>query len=288
MHRRSIVVIIGLALLGVATAWGLRDFREGSQARPPVDRKIAAGEVQPDESKAGLEGSSPPHQTHQDPMRALEANPEYEAELEASNLASSLPAHAARAQRDPVFAYALASALQSCSVVEEVDANFRDNISAKLSADKAEEVAEEINDQYAHCSGLEFTAEQRYNLVELAAQAGVLDAQVNFRAVAADHVASEAALRDPGLLNRYKRSVRYYARRAALTGRPDALYNAYEVMSSDLFGSPDPVAAHAYLVAFERSSTSARARTLLSRNEDDLDAAQLAEARALARKMMER
>lgn len=190
-----------------------------------------------------------------------------------------------QAKDDPALAYGVAEALFNCRNIEAAEEQLVNDDMNGMSELQKVAAAKEIDELAAACAGLDDTSEIRYDLVSDAAKAGILDAQINYRAIAADFVASEAALKREDTSGEFKRNVVRFAEAAARSGRADALYNAYDVYSSDIFGVKDPVVAHAYLLAYQKKTRSNGAASLVQAEQKQLSAQQLERAQRLAGSM---
>lgn len=219
--------------------------------------------------------------------RVLRANPQYDAEIARMPLNENMPELLERASGDPPFAYSLAMALQNCASAESAQDTLLEDLPQGLPEAEKEKVVQAFVERSAPCADLQANStELRYDLVNSAAAAGVLEAQIYYRALAAPFVASEGAMARDGVMEEYKRKTVAYAREAAKTGEREALYNGYDVVSNGLFGKPDPVLAHAYLNAFHLARPTKQSAFLLDASRKGLTTQQLAQAEALRSSLM--
>ncbi|MGY0611941.1 hypothetical protein ACW7G5_06825 [Luteimonas sp. A501] len=217
--------------------------------------------------------------------RALtRADPGHATELSRLNLADSMANLEQRAQGDPAFAYALATALATCDTAQVADETFTENAAQLVRPDDLEAAAATHNELFRPCHGLtSSTAEQRFDLITSAAARGVIEAQIDYRGLAAEFLSTEAALSRPGIMDTYKGNVVAFASAAAASGDPPALYNAFEVFDSPLFGAHDPIKAHAYLLAYGTvKGGSPQFQALVRSHAGSLGAKDLAAAQAYA------
>jgi hypothetical protein len=193
-----------------------------------------------------------------------------------------MPALLERANGDPPFAYSLAMAIQNCAAAESARNTLLEDLPQDLPDSEKQTAVQALAEQSALCADLQANAsELRYDLANSAAAAGVLEAQIHYRALAAPFVASEGAMARNGVMEEYKRRSVQYAREAAKTGEPGALFNAYDVISSGLFGKPDPVLAYAYLNSYHLARPTKQSAFLLDASKKGLTTQQLAQAEAL-------
>lgn len=190
-----------------------------------------------------------------------------------------------RAHHDPDFGFALAMQLQECVTQKEDVDSLADADLGRLSSRERDSLLQQLAAAEAHCHGIENSPKQRYELIDRAAAAGIIDAQVAFRAVAADFFQTEEAIMRSGAIDEFKAKTVRYAIEAARSRQPSALYNAYDVTSNPMFGSVDPVTSLAYLLAYNHVSSGKGAR-LIPMAQRNLSAAQLASAQRMAQQLL--
>ncbi|MBN6150470.1 hypothetical protein JR065_08965 [Xanthomonas sp. AmX2] len=265
-------LLIAISLIGAAIifAWTMWREKDESGATLPPSAAVA-------QSERTIGNAPPPSSPHGDRggKKISLGTP----------LTEQLVSLGHQAKDDPALAYGVAEALFNCRNIEAAEDQLVNGDMNGMSELQKVSAAKEIDDASAACAGLGDTSEVRYDLVSNAARAGILDAQINYRAIAADFVASEAALKRDDTSREFKRNAVFFAETAARTGRADALYNAYDIYSSDIFGVRDPVVAHAYLLAYQKKARSNGAASLVQAEQKQLSAQQLERARRLAGSM---
>ncbi|MCB1561702.1 MAG: hypothetical protein KDI75_11520 [Xanthomonadales bacterium] len=169
------------------------------------------------------------------------------------------------AQSDPSLAYALSDALLKCSISGGFYSRLSDSLDKKeISPDKAESQLGQIESLRNPCVGLDDAhTELRFDLAAMAARAGILEAQMNYKALAADFVSSREVLRRPEAVREYVDNVRRFTVEAAATGDPNALFNAYDLFSNGIFTEPDVGRAYHYLRQYNDAMQSDMSRLAL-------------------------
>lgn len=281
MGKGRIIVFAMLALVAAAAYIALKPPSEPS-------RTTVAREPDSTKSRPAGSGTSAVHTRDVAARRGSStrprprADPLYGAELARLPLSANMPKLLERASADPPFAYSLAMALQSCAAAESARDTLLEDLPHDLPDSEKEKAVQALVELSAPCADLPANAnELRYDLVNSAAEAGVLEAQIHYRALAAPFVASEGALARNGVMDEYRRKSVEHAREAARSGEPGALFNAYDVISSGLFGQPDPVMAYAYLNAYHLARPTKRSALLLDASKKSLTTQQLTQAEAL-------
>lgn len=216
-----------------------------------------------------------------------QANPQYEQELQSVVLTPQLDLLLERSKKDPAFAYALAVTLQDCSNLGlEEQAYLEKAESVEHGREFGMEQDALLEKKQKRCEGVDRSAELRHDLIDRAASSGIVEAQIAFRAIGAEFVASEAAMKRKGAMEQYKQNTLKYAYEAARSGSPEALFNAYEVVSSGLFAPRNEALAYSYLYAYSKVKPSPRTSHLLAIEGRRLSANDLARAQSAAESMV--
>ncbi|MEO6103408.1 MAG: hypothetical protein ABIP44_07200 [Pseudoxanthomonas sp.] len=186
----------------------------------------------------------------------------------------------ARAEREPAFAYTLASTLHECA---QRDQTYR-SIEGRLKTLSAERVAASLakaEARFAKCDGL--SADQidaRFEMVERAARAGVLEAQIEYQGMVRVALNTGSALRTPGAVDRMRANAVAFAEAAARSGDSRGIYQAFEIYSLNFLVPRDNVRAYQYALAYSRVRPGLTANTMLSGLEQRMSPDELARARA--------
>jgi TPR repeat protein len=98
----------------------------------------------------------------------------------------------------------------------------------------------------------------------LAAEAGVVEAQVAYPALASQELTPEVMARDTRRVERYKADSMRFLKRAASAGSVDALNELAHSYQQGVITAADPVLSYAYMSAAERSGLVSSAGRLLS------------------------
>lgn len=170
----------------------------------------------------------------------------------------------------PAQAYAAASDLLSCSQLEGEFPLPPGSTDA--------EVAEIIRSREilrAECNrGLD-TSHSMYDLAKFAAEAGDVDAQVNFSLFASMHFARQEDTPDPATVQEFRQDTMRYLGKAAASGSVDALQRLAIAHEEGTYGGADPVKAYAYARAFASRHPSGLSLDNLRRLERELSAEQV-------------
>lgn len=193
--------------------------------------------------------------THRAPVIAtprLRANPADSESLQALVLATQFKELRERASKDPRFAFALASALHTCSGADAAyHALARD---ADLPNVQPEKKLEALNRKYAMCAGLSAADfEQQYELMTMAAKAGVLDAQIRYVEVAAWAISSGYVQRTPNAMDEVRANMEDFLVAASRSGDPEALYRTFTMYNRGGLVPRDPVRAFQYFEQYSRN-----------------------------------
>lgn len=214
------------------------------------------------------------------PVRIPDSRTE-KAWLDGLNLADNLEDLTARARHNPALAHALARALQQCSIADTAYAALAENAGRNLGPEQASKAMTAMDKQFEKCVGLSGSHQAlMFELAGLAANAGILEAQLDYQSLAGAYASGDAVLKDPKALAEYVDNVKQFTARAAATGDPNALYRAYELHSDGKFGNPDPVRAYRYLVELHRARSDAFSQRLLDRHSAAMSPNQLRAAQA--------
>jgi hypothetical protein len=202
-------------------------------------------------------------------VSALTDAPDYDVsiaeELNQLVLQDRLPELLDRAKRDPSMAYALSLALAQCAMADDAYASLSASADKLGGVDKAQARMKEFEHVFAKCKGMQGTnLELRYDLVTSAANAGLQNAQINYRTMAGQYVLSGEALRRPSVAQEYHDNVVRFTTLAAKSGHPDALMAAFDLYSDGMFIPPDKVAAYRYLSAYAHAKPGTTSRKALA------------------------
>lgn len=115
-----------------------------------------------------------------------------------------------------------------------------------------------------------------------AAEAGVVEAQVAYAALASTELSQEALLRDPQKAERFKRDAMRYLHEAAWVGSVDALSELAHAYHDGMITRRDPVAAYAYMDAVAKTGLVPSAPRVLGMWGAQLSPGQLQAARTLS------
>lgn len=115
-----------------------------------------------------------------------------------------------------------------------------------------------------------------------AAEAGVVEAQVAYPALASSELTQDALLREPYRAEQFKRDALRYLHRAASIGSVDALNELAHAYDAGVLTKRDPVAAYAYMDVVARTGLVPSAYRLLGMWGARLSAGELQAARTLA------
>lgn len=201
------------------------------------------------------------------------------AEINGQTIADSFEALLARTRNNPGFAYALATALQHCS---RADATYRslEVRASKQTAAASQAALAEADEAFRKCKGLTSKQlEERSRLMEVAARAGVLEAQIEFRDIAEAALQDRSAIRQPGAMDALRAKVEAFTTAAAGSGDQRGLYAAYKFYSDGYFVQPDFVRAHSYATAFARLNPGLASQRTLAWLENQMTAEQLRRVR---------
>lgn len=222
--------------------------------------------------------------------RIARADPRYDQELRSVPLAPQFDLLLERAKKDPGFAYSLAAVLRDCSNLSLEEAAYLEKADSSAEYGREFEVEQHalLAEKQKRCEGVSNSAELRHDLIDRAASSGVVEAQIAFRAIAADFIASEGAMKRKNAMEQYKAKTLKYAYEAARSGSPEALFNAYDVASSGLFAPRNDVLAYSYLYAYSDVRPSPRTSRLLATESKRLSASELASAQDAAKKIFAR
>jgi len=281
--RRNHLIVLGLAVAILAAA---------SFARLALPEKEASGDATTGGVPATRTADVPPegvasrgHDEASVSAQAMPAQvrnqaiPAYKREIDSLRIQENLEQLKTKAQRDPVFAYALAMALLQCSTADAAYGALSDSAGRAYSAQQAAATETVLNRELEKCRGLkDRNLELRFDLATQAARAGVLDAQIDYRTLGAEFVLSESALRRPGAAAEFSQNVRLFTVRAASSGDPRALYNAFSLFSDGMLVKPDPVTAYRYLRKFNDAKNTSFSHRALAEYGATLTPEQLAEA----------
>lgn len=229
--------VSGLAILAIT---GIALYtRDGNTGAPP---NTEAGNASVAQDNSVSPGVVPARRTIRDaePIVARQNNPEH------AQIVSA-------ALRTPRSAYELSMELQECSNLDRL-VDKHESLSERLDETQMASAKSYLDAQVQKCLPLlgmhESTA---YDLIHHAANAGLLEAQVTFPAVAATYInSSQRNMLDDDLIRRFKSDSVRFAVSAANTGEPRGLYHAYTVYLDGLFTEPDYRKAHYYLSEYAK------------------------------------
>jgi hypothetical protein len=156
-----------------------------------------------------------------------------------------------RARRDPVFAYALARALNQCSQSDKQRSDAKRLMAInKIHAEQRLEVLEK---RFAMCVGLdESQIAFQYELMAAAARAGIYEAQLDYRDVVGEAMRTGHAARNPNVMDEMRANFEAFTLAAARTGQPEALYRAFSMYDNGRLVMQNPVEAYRYLEMYRR------------------------------------
>lgn len=115
----------------------------------------------------------------------------------------------------------------------------------------------------ANCNELpEIYKEDPFRQLRLMAEAGVIEAQVAYPALASQALTQEELLRNPHKAEEFKRDSMRYLHRAAASGAVEALNELAHTYNQGVITQRDPIVAYAYAEAVSRTGLVPSAQTL--------------------------
>jgi len=203
-------------------------------------------------------------------------------QIDSTDLASDYDRVSSVAKTDPTIAYGLALALAECQqLAARYEGISEVNDSAAVSPKTTESMLDSADAAAARCKGLsEDQLASQAELLERAAEAGVLDAQLNYSTILASSVLSPSSIARPEKIIEYKKKSIDYLNRAALAGEPKALLQLGLAYQDGILADKSASRAYAYTYAYGMTGASKRTGKLLTQMEAGLSAAELARARA--------
>lgn len=265
MDKKSAgILLLMVTILVVAISWLTSGFPDS----PSIDKAavVEGTDSTPEASSTNVADHEERATGSRTPSKMLNrAAGDEIARIDGLNLANNLQALAEEAKTNPRLAYALSMAILQCSIADRAYAGMSEQVRTAQSAKTAEKQLSDMERVYRKCDGLKGDhLELQFDLAGQAGQAGVLEAMKNYRMLAAGFVVSEAALRRPTASVEFANNVKSFTARAAETGDPDALYNAYALYSDGVIVKPDPVLAYRYLSRFNRARSTGFGPSALS------------------------
>jgi hypothetical protein len=247
MTEAKRAVLIFAAVGAVLAAWLFRDMplishaptgaRDGTRSSSDDQRRSATGRITQN-ARASFEIG--PASSNVDPGDRPW--------LDSILLADQFDSLLARAQKDPAFAYSLSHALYACSRADRTFRGIQDSLARRDPREHPEIRLKTAEAEFAKCSGLRpEQMDHRYELLNRAAAAGVLDAQLNYRGLAASDISNGSAVRIPNRVDEIRTNVEAVTVAAARTGDKKAVYNAYALYADGLLLERDNVLAYQYL-----------------------------------------
>lgn len=151
----------------------------------------------------------------------------------------------------PTEAYEAAMGLAECSAMVETSTQPNQAMGMQTASQQTARAVAFCND-LAQDSSI-------YDLAKHAAESGVVEAQLDFPAIAALAFKDEEKALDAKLIEDYKRSSIRYLQSAARAGKIEALQRLSEAYRVGRFSQSDPKLAYAYALAYAQRSGSAMA-----------------------------
>jgi hypothetical protein len=266
MTRSMKIALAAMAVLAAVTvvSLGIRDrgARSGDSApRLSADQEVPATTKAPNSERMVFTPASVLPAGRPIPKY----NPAVMEEINGLQLRDSMPELMKRAQRDPSTAYALALSLAQCAMADSAYQGLASSAEQMGGPAKLEARMKEYEKTFAKCQGVTSkNLELRFDLTTSAANAGLVEAQLQYRATGAEYVLSEEALRRPSVAQEYHRNAISYINRAAASGDPNALMAAFSLYSDGMLLPPDRAVAYRYLKAYAQANPNGPAQNLLA------------------------
>lgn len=269
-----VVLVLGLLAGGIYYAARFSPYAEPKEVSPSEvpnalgERAAPTGAMEP-----SVRAGSRPNNA------AARVDPSLKVELDGLVLKDHLPDLAERARKNPSLAYALTRALAQCAIRKTAY-----DALAKTAAKSGNEAAiqrqsENLDKIFAKCRGLDGSeAALQFELAGIAARANILEAQVEYGALAGSYAKSEAILARPEIIAQYRNNVIDFTHRAAATGDPRGLLAAYGLYANGFFVPVDKVRAYRYLAAYANANPSQSTRDDLARFAAQLTPEELSQA----------
>ena len=197
----------------------------------------------------------------------------------------------ADAKKQPVLAFSLAKLLFECKTLASTLSSSEELIALeKVPRENKERLLSGMERKAARCEGLN---EQQINsyvdMMDFAAQSGVVEAQLSYSGYVADAMMSPESIANPQRIVDYKRKSLEYYNRALGAGEVKALGLLASAYEDGILAEKDPYKAYVYAYTYAISKGGgASANQWLAQMEAALTASQLQSARSEAQQVYAR
>lgn len=250
-------LIFTLAILLFAAAGAFILWQQKASRAP--EKSVNISQSKTDLETAGIHGQEGPpesddpsrnHGSRSNPMNTgtPTASDDDYAFIDSLILADEIDHLLERAKSDPSLSYALADRLTDCAVIPDALDAIESGSSGHLTPTIAASMIDDVDSRMTRCGELTKNYDREiYSLVTQSAEAGVIEAQINYSTYASRILTTADIVSNPALVQDFRNNTLRFAHQAAATGDPDALFNAYQIYSQGQFVDRDPARAHHFL-----------------------------------------